>query len=272
MTSEEFSNQFDILYNNITSNQAPGLNEYEKSVFLTKAQNELVKNYFEKASKGNTTQKGYDDNAIRQMDFKDLTRVASQTKESIKPVMDSRAYVYKLPTDVFIIINEQMELSKNGAVAGLRTVVPLSYDEYMRLMSKPFKEPIKWQAWRLVTNTNDTKNNIEVILTSKDRRTYSDNIKYIVRYVKKPVPIILTDLSDSFGESLSIDGYIGSILPQDKNIDENTKAKYTNVDGCELDSSVHEAILQRAVELAKIAWGGDTNQAQLEVQTGQRSE
>ena len=46
MTSEEFSNQFDVLYNNITSNQAPGLNEYEKSVFLTKAQSEIVKNYF----------------------------------------------------------------------------------------------------------------------------------------------------------------------------------------------------------------------------------
>ena len=35
MTITEFSNQFDVLYNNITSNQAPGLNEYEKSVFLT---------------------------------------------------------------------------------------------------------------------------------------------------------------------------------------------------------------------------------------------
>lgn len=270
MTAVEFSNQFDILYNNITSNQAPGLNEYEKSVFLTKAQNELVKNYFDKASKGNTTQKGFDENAIRQMDFKDLMRVQAQTKESIKPIMDSRAYVYKLPSDVFIIINEQMELDKNGSTAGLRTVLPLSYDEYMRLMSKPFKEPVKWQAWRLVTNTNDTKNNIEIILTSKDRKTYGDSIKYIVRYVKKPVPIILTDLSDSLGEDLSIDGYVGSISPE--GTDEAIKAKYTNVDGCELDSSVHEAILQRAVELAKIAWAGDANQTQLEITAGQRSE
>ena len=37
MTTQEFSLEFDILYNNITSNQAPGLTEYEKSVFLTKA-------------------------------------------------------------------------------------------------------------------------------------------------------------------------------------------------------------------------------------------
>ena len=38
MTNQEVSNEFDILYNNVTSNQAPGLDEYEKSVFLTKAQ------------------------------------------------------------------------------------------------------------------------------------------------------------------------------------------------------------------------------------------
>ena len=37
MTTPEFSNEFDVLYNNIMSNAAPGLNEYEKSVFLTKA-------------------------------------------------------------------------------------------------------------------------------------------------------------------------------------------------------------------------------------------
>ena len=38
MTTQEFSNEFDILYNNIMSNSAPGLNEYEKSIFLTQAQ------------------------------------------------------------------------------------------------------------------------------------------------------------------------------------------------------------------------------------------
>jgi hypothetical protein len=37
MTTTEFSNEFDILYNSITSNMAPGLDEYEKSVFLTRA-------------------------------------------------------------------------------------------------------------------------------------------------------------------------------------------------------------------------------------------
>ena len=58
MDIKEFSNEFDVLYNNIMSNQAPGLDEYEKSVFLTKAQNELIKNYFTSTQGGNKYQEG----------------------------------------------------------------------------------------------------------------------------------------------------------------------------------------------------------------------
>ena len=39
---EEWLQRFDLLYNNITSNQAPGLNPYEICVFLTKAQDEII--------------------------------------------------------------------------------------------------------------------------------------------------------------------------------------------------------------------------------------
>ena len=41
---------------------------------------------------------------------------------------------------------------------------------------------------------------------------------------------------------------------------------------CELNESTHEAILQRAVELAKAAWAGNLNEAQLEIEAGKRSE
>lgn len=41
MNVQEFSNEFDILYN-INSNMSPGFNEYEKSVLLTKAQEEII--------------------------------------------------------------------------------------------------------------------------------------------------------------------------------------------------------------------------------------
>lgn len=73
-------NIFDVLYNNVTSNQAPGLNAYEKSVFLTKGQNEILKNYFNPKSKGNITQDGFDGSAKRQVDFSTL--IHTWSKES----------------------------------------------------------------------------------------------------------------------------------------------------------------------------------------------
>ena len=63
MTTQEFSNEFDVLYNNIMSNQAPGIDDYEKSVFLTKAQLEILKNYFN--PKGNKYQEGFDNSRMR---------------------------------------------------------------------------------------------------------------------------------------------------------------------------------------------------------------
>lgn len=50
MTTEEFNREFDILYNNIMSNQAPGLNLYEKSLFLTQAQEDIVKELYSGSS------------------------------------------------------------------------------------------------------------------------------------------------------------------------------------------------------------------------------
>ena len=72
MTCEEFSNEFDLLYNNIMSNQAPGLDEYEKSVFLTRAQDDIVKRYF--TPKGNKDYEGFDSSLKRNVDFSTLYR------------------------------------------------------------------------------------------------------------------------------------------------------------------------------------------------------
>ena len=58
MTTKEFSNEFDIAYNSIATNDAPGLDLYEKSVYLTKAQLELVKTHF--VPEGNKYKKGFE--------------------------------------------------------------------------------------------------------------------------------------------------------------------------------------------------------------------
>ena len=258
MINTEFSNQFDVLYNSITSNQAPGLNEYEKSVFLTKAQDEKLKNYF--LPQSNEKQAGFDDNQKRQMDFSMLITHDDVDFTNTRGSVDPRAYVVTLQDDILYIINESVQFfdsDDSDKCLGIRQVIPLKYDEYLRLMSKPFKEPLKYQAWRLIQNGNSSPT-AEIIITSADIAAYGNEImKYICRYVKRPMPIILTDLSTAFGEDLSIGGYKGN-----ENI-------YNNGRCCELPEPLHEEILQRAVELAKIAWTGDAGSV---IQAGQRSE
>ena len=73
MSSEEFLDRFDVLFNNVASNQAPGLNVYEVCVFLTKAQDEKLKNYFN--PKGNKYGEGFDGNQKRQIDFSMITKI-----------------------------------------------------------------------------------------------------------------------------------------------------------------------------------------------------
>ena len=331
MTAEEFSNQFDVLYNNITSNQAPGLNEYEKSVFLTKAQNEIVKNYFTANSKGNNIGQGFDDSAKRQADFSCLMKTmtcgsgssggsssfaayyfkptGSSTFTSVSgltftqngstlsnipandgyPVLnnvfplngdnvtvaglpssngtlrvesisyasaniDPRSQVFHYPGDVFIVINEKIGTSSNSL--NINQVLPLRYDEYTRLMSKPYKRPLKNQAWRLINRGTSGDRYVEII--TPPGVTASN---YTVRYIRFPKPIITGNL-----DGLSIHNcYL-----------QNTTGPSGSTGvagGCELDPIIHEDILQRAVELAKVAWTA-TGQENLQpvMQAGQRSE
>lgn len=269
MLREEFDNQFDVLYNNITSNQAPGLNTYEKSIFLTKGQDEVLKNYFN--PKGNKYQEGFDDNAKRQIDFSNLTTVyeypASNEDTFGDALFDPRENSKKvpMPTDdkVMMIINERAEVTRNNVNNVPLMVVPISFDEYNRLMSKPFKRPLKHQAWRLINNSES--NYFDVVVGPGDTIT-----KYIVRYIRQPKPIILGNIED-----LSINGYKWKNAPDvDDNEEPVIESGYIYGDNvCELDPIIHEEILQRAVELAKTAWtatGQDNIQAVM--QAGQRSE
>lgn len=291
MTNQEFSDQFDVLYNNITSNQAPGLDEYEKSVFLTKAQDEIVKSYFNPRS--NKTQEGFDGNEKRQIDFSMIMRSAiyAGIKYTIKTVkggdsikltsfpdvrdalVKSEDGNYQLPSnytidtsmvevrkgitamgkpqsyvvypfvegffdmrdntksvilnkDILMFINEYVEVVRNSSTTRL-TILPVNYTEYSRLMNKPFKRPLKNQAWRLLESSGG-KSTAELIVGAGDEIT-----KYVIRYIKRPQAIILDNL-----DGVTLDGK-------------------STAQTCELDPILHEEILQRAVELAKAAYVGD---------------
>ncbi len=300
--NNEFSSEFDVLYNNITSNQAPGLDDYEKSVFLTKAQDEIVKDYFN--PKSNKVQEGYDGNERRQIDFSMITRVMKYkdipftisselvslpyssikfnelrdlieiqdghlSREQLRAVNETSVTIRKkasalgkpqtyiaspfvnavfdyrdnsksivLDKDILMFINEYVVVSRDN-INQLLTVVPISYTEYSRLMSKPYKRPLKNQAWRLLDNS-DGHNKAEIVIGPNDIIT-----RYVIRYVKRPRAIRLTTFDD-----VTLDG--GS-----------------TAQCCELDPILFPEIIQRGCELAKAAYTGDL---QSQIALGQASQ
>lgn len=215
MTTQEFSNEFDILYNNIMSNQAPGLDEYEKSVLLTKAQEDIIiqlysgKNPFGDSFEKTEEVRRYLNNLIK-------TYKTSETVIANHGLSDTSKF-FKLPKDLLFITYEQLittEVYKGTATELL--VVPTTQDEYFSIVNNPFKGPNPKRALRI-----NSDNELVEIITNYKIDTYT------IRYLAKPSPIVLIDLL----EDLTVDG-----------IGVQTE--------CSLSPITHRAILDRAVNLA----------------------
>lgn len=242
-TGTEWNLEFDILYNNISSNKAPGISAYEKSVFLTQAQEQILKGYF--TPKGNKFQEGFDNSTERHIDFANITVVKDCiSATNVFLSQDGTKYyygAYEMPDDMLAIVNEIVTVKRggeNGPELNLQ-VIPLPYDDYVLTQSKPYKFPLRYQAWRVINlNKGQSKPIFEIIAN------FGDIIKsYKIKYIRKAKPIIIGDIGD-----LTIDGYTSGDTG-------NNTVNPSNP--CELDPILHREILQRAVELAKAAYTGN---------------
>lgn len=219
MTTKEFSTEFDILYNNISSNQAPGIDEYEKSVFLTRAQESLILNYYNGNQLGDSFEKTEE---VRRY-LSELVKTAEITTQEtdVTKIGSDNDACFKLPKDVWFIVYEAITVSSDNNCMNSKTILvkPVTHDDFSRTVKNPFNGPNDRQALRL-----DLENNM-VEIVSKYPVT-----KYTIRYVSKPSPIILTNLSN---------------LDPDLSINEET-----NETQCALHSALHFSILRTAVVLA----------------------
>lgn len=218
MTAAQMSHEFDLLWNNIMSNQAPGLSEYEKSVFLTKAQDEIVKNYLVPQSPGNQLRAGVEDIPKRQADFSALVESPTNASLSVAGVLHPAGHTVTLPTNMLCILAETV---------GNLAVQPLTSAEFLRLMSKPYKYPCKGQCWRIMSEDGKA----EIILPFGETAS-----SYKMTYIRRPHPIIISALPT--GYTFEYDGSAYTTVPSDS----------------EAPESLHEDIVQRAVELAKAVW------------------
>ncbi len=227
MTREEFSNGFDTMLNSYSTTamfgeestkQSIALDEYEKSLLLTKAQNELVislyngRNPYGESFESTEELRRYLSNLVVEKYLKPITNT-SGTPLGIT----STSSFFTLPEDLWFITLESVILD-NGKCKGetYMKVYPTKQDEYLNIKDNPFRGANDRRALRL----DLSEGNVEIICK------YLIAVYYI-RYIKKVPPIILTD------------------LPEGLTIEEKSEAS-----DCLLHEALHQKILDRAVQLA----------------------
>lgn len=230
MSTEEFSNGFDVIldsnklspeYSEAETPITIVLDEYEKSWFLTKAQYQLVEELYLGANRTRTSFEGSEElrSKLRNLINTKILNKADISSGGLSPL----SKFFNADDDVLFITYESAILSddKAGCMNGKEIeIVPITQDEYHRIKKNPFRKATKSRALRLDYGKVDNNLILEVISEY--------NIKdYTIRYIKKPDPIIVSNL----GSDLTIEG------------------KSTRTE-CALDPSLHNLILERAATLA----------------------
>lgn len=232
MNVTEFSQRWDLLYNNIASNSAPGLDEYEKSVFLTQAQQSVVLSLYSNASDGFEASEIVRKYLSRLVKTADLSYATGTTPDGIH---NEKSLLFKLPEDLMFIVYECVVLDTSDC-DDIVDVVPVKHDEYMRIRNNPFrgvtdKRFLRLDVgyvpdnWASVTSEPKPESYSELVMTDKMAGEFGNSV-YRVRYIRKPNPIIL----DNFGSD-TIEGKTGPME-------------------CELPETLHDLILKTAISNA----------------------
>lgn len=221
MTNKEFSDGFSTLLNSFGITPNITLDEYEKSTFLTNAQEELIIDIY--SGRNVVYGKSFEQTEeIRRYLSNLVETYETSTKVTGKLGLSQDSVFFNIPQDTWFITYEVAFLkdSRLGCLDGIEaSVVPLPQDDLYRAKDNPFRGPSKDRVLRL-----DIKSDLAELISK-----YNVD-KYLMRYISQPTPIILEDLPDG----LSINGI-------------STESE------CELNPVVHRAILERAVQLAIIS-------------------
>lgn len=227
MNTTEFSSQFDIYYDSIASHMAPPVDEYEKSVFLTNAQRDLVVDIYSgrissMSFESTEEARRYLAPLVKSKSISVGDRITDHYEVPLADVSEEEALDFK-STICYIVmeyctLNDSAECLKDKKLE----VVPITHDELLRTLNNPFRGMTDRRILRV------DENNLLYLYSKQDLD------KYNIVYVKKPDPIILTDLS-IYGDYATIEG------------------KQDETD-CELPEIFHREILNRAVNAAKQAY------------------
>jgi len=230
MTNQEFSDTFDVLLNSYAEKMAEGeqgaridvvLDEYEKSVYLTEAQDDLVIGLYTGRNNFGTS---FEETEEMRRYLSKLVKddvLYEETNSSGKPIGVSNSHFFTLKDDVWFITYERVDLNEERCgETGSLEVIPVTQDEYHKIKRNPFRGANNRRALRL----DLADGLIEVVckFPVKD---------YYLRYLRRPNPIILTDIGNNGDDALEI----------------HSKSTETP---CELHEALHQRILNNAVAMA----------------------
>lgn len=233
MTATEMGYEFDVGYDRITNFDAPGYVPKEKSVFLTKAQEELVLDI-------------YEGNAFKEKGKRILDRLKTSTEitsgfMSNGPYTNSRGAFLPEVTGPPVrepigVINEVAILTTNASHFYASTVFndvrvkPVDDDYYHLNINNPYKKPSHKQIWRIDYGSANRSKLVYIL----EENTTLTTIR--IFYYIKPTPIIIHDANYVASDG-TIDG-----------VDLNASHTVDDLD-CILNKIVHREIVNRAVKL-----------------------
>lgn len=164
MTLEELSNEFDVIVNSYDNSQSLVFNEYEKSIYLTKAQEYIIKELY----------RNYEGTEELNSYLKTLIKDKTYTIE------DSTNIELDYPDNFLYILKEYANINTTCKSNNRVDVLPITQDEYNEVVENPFRGS-KSKVLRL------EENKIKLI-------TDLPIISYTMTYLSNPSPIILIDL------------------------------------------------------------------------------
>jgi hypothetical protein len=179
MNVNEISNEFDVIAQAAASSPANWgyFNEYEKSVFLTKAQEQVII----AAYTGNLNGTPYEGSEeLRQY----LRAITVEKTLSLKE--DDDTMVADYPDDLMFTVEEDAMVDGKRAI-----VVPIKQDHLFKILNNPFRGP---NSRRLIKEDIDNK-----IVLHYSRKPE----KYNIKYIRRPQPIVLQNIGDLQIEGVS---------------------------------------------------------------------
>lgn len=243
MLANEMRDSFVLQYEKINANNAPGLQDNEISIFLTKAQQEIAYKIIRKIT--NPVKEGLEETELRKQGLANLIEDSDDPTSSgttllpASPANFANGRFWQLPDSFWFTITDSAFINVPDCTTGdpnLEAFVKVvTHNELKNNKYNPYRAPIlegdQCFVWRLEYQRENTgydmlTSTTQDISPPKHELITQNNftvVIYKIRYIRYPKPII-----------------IDKVTP-------------INQKNSELNQMLHEAIVEEAVRLASVA-------------------